>query len=156
MQNTLHLLLFLHLTGLVLIAGTTIIECITYNLFWKQYAADRAKGIVVLQTISRFTRLAAIGGILLILSGVGMMIVTKGVFDQFTWFRIKMVIVLLLILNIVLAGRRNFVKLRKTVMEIDSAEPDNWGRLKRNVSGFQIAQLGFLLLILILSVFKFT
>jgi uncharacterized membrane protein len=156
MQTTLHLLLFLHLTGLVLIAGTTIIERITYNLFWKQYAADRSKGVIVLQTIARFTRLTTIGGILLILSGVGMMIVTKGVFDQFTWFRIKMVIVLLLILNIVLVGRRNLVKLRKAVMKSNSAEPDNWSRVKRNVSGFQLVQLGFLLLIVFLSVFKFT
>lgn len=156
MQTTLHTLLFLHLTGLVLIAGTTVIERITYSLFWKQYAADKPKGIAVLQTIARFTRLTAIGGILLILSGVGMMIVTKGVFDQFTWFRVKMVIVLLLILNIVLVGRRNLLKLRQAVIKNTATEISNWQQLKRNVSGFQYAQLAFLILIVFLSVFKFT
>lgn len=154
-QIMLHTFLFLHLIGLIMIAGGTLIDFIIYKQFWKQYAFNKEKGITIMQSISKLTVLTAIGGLLLIVSGVSMMVVTKGVFDQFTWFKIKMIVLLLLILNIVLVGRRNLVKLRKTVNATDQYAESKLAHLKRNISGFQYAQILFLLLIILLSVFKF-
>ncbi len=154
-QTILKTFLFLHLIGLIMIAGSTLINFMVYKQFWTQYALDREKGVTIIQTISRLTALTAIGGLVLILSGVAMMAVTKGVFDQFLWFKIKMAILLLLILNVVLVGRRNFVKLRKTVKTPDMDSGGTIAYLKRNISGYQYAQIIFLLLIILLSVFKF-
>lgn len=147
--------LFLHLVGLVVVAGSTFIDYFFYRSFWKQFVLDRGKGIVILQTIGAMPVFTAIGGVLLILSGVGMMILTRGVFDQFTWFRIKMIILILLILNIALIGRRNLKILRSAVIGTGESNPEGLLILKRNISGFQIAQMGFLVLIILLSVFKF-
>ena len=154
--TTLHLFLFLHLTGLIMIAGTTLIDLVIFKQFWRQYIIDREKGIMIMQTISKLPTFMAIGGIVLILSGVGMMAVTHGIFDTFLWFRIKMIILVLLVLNIVLIGRRGRTKLRKAIMITNQgAIGENIESLKRTVSGFQYAQLIFLFLIVLLSVFRF-
>jgi hypothetical protein len=50
-----------------------------------------------LQVSAKFSRLIGIGAALLILTGFGMMILTKGVFGQQGWFRIKFGLVILLI-----------------------------------------------------------
>ncbi len=155
-QTILKTFLFLHLLGLIMIAGSTLINFLNYKQFWKQYAIDREKGIIIMQIISRLTVLTAIGGVVLILSGIGMMAATRGVFDQFTWFKIKMVILLLLILNVVLVGRRNFARLQKTVKAAGEQSTGVMAYLKRNISRFQYAQITFLLLIILLSIFKFT
>lgn len=147
--------LFLHLVGLVIVAGSTFIDYFFYRRFWKQYILDRGKGVVIMQTIGSMPVFTAIGGVLLILSGVGMMILTRGVFDQFTWFRIKMIILVLLILNIALIGRRNLKILRSAVVGTGETSPEGLLILKRNISGFQLVQMGFLVLIILLSVFKF-
>ena len=155
-QTILHLFLFLHLIGLIMIAGTTLIDFVIFRQFWRQYVIDREKGIMIMQTISRLPAFMAIGGIVLILSGVGMMAVTHGIFDTFLWFRIKMVVLVFLILNIVLIGRRGRTKLRKTVITNNQeGVGENIEGLKRTVSRFQYAQLFFLFLIVLLSVFKF-
>lgn len=152
-QTLLHTFLYLHLIGLIMIAGNTLYDFFIYKQFWKQYAIDKGKGIAIVQAISKLTILTAIGGLTLILSGIAMMIVTKGVFDQFLWFRIKMVVLLFLILNIVVVGRRNLVKLRKALNGVE--QEIRIEKLKRNITGFQYAQIIFLLLIIFLSVFKF-
>ena len=109
-----------------------------------------------MQTISKLPAFMAIGGFVLILSGVGMMAVTHGIFDTFLWFRIKMVILVFLILNIVLIGRRGRTKLRKAIIKANrEGVGENIKSLKSTVTNFQYAQLVFLLLIVLLSVFKF-
>jgi hypothetical protein len=154
-QTMLKTLLFLHLIGLIMIAGSTLVGFIVYSQFWKQFNEDKEKGITIIQTISKLTVLTATGGLVLILTGVGMMAVTRGVFDQFTWFKIKMAVLLLLILNVVLVGRRNFVKLRNTVKLPEAEGGGAMLYLQKNISRFQYAQISFLLLIILLSVFKF-
>lgn len=155
-QTMLHLFLFLHLIGLIMIAGTTLIDFVIFRQFWRQYIVDKEKGAMIMQTISRLPTFMAIGGIVLILSGVGMMAVTRGIFDTFLWFRIKMVILVFLILNIVLIGRRGRTKLRKALVHVNHQDAgQSLESLKRTVSGFQYAQLCFLFLIVLLSVFKF-
>ena len=48
--------LILHLTALVLMAGTTLIDYIGYQTFWKFYEHEKEKSSGVLQFLNRFPR----------------------------------------------------------------------------------------------------
>ena len=65
----------------------------SYEAFWKQFPQDKGKAIALLGSSMRFQRFMGIGIALLILTGIGMMILTQGVFGQMIWFRIKFAIV---------------------------------------------------------------
>ena len=155
-QTLLFTFLFLHLIGLVLLAGATFIDLIVYRQFWKAYGRGNGKGVTIVQTLSKLAVLMPIGGITLIATGVGMMAVTHGAFDQFLWFRVKMIIVLLLILNIVLLGKKNATRLTRAINQNEQLSPRKLASLRRNISTYQYVQVVFLLLIMFLSVFKFS
>jgi hypothetical protein len=56
-SNLLSKLLVLHLTALVVMAGTTIIDFLGYQTFWRLYDQKRGKSFGVLQLLNRFARL---------------------------------------------------------------------------------------------------
>ena len=151
----LQTMLTIHLTGFVMVAGTTIADFIAFRQFWNQYELDAVNGRAVFQAISKFPILFRIGIIFIILSGVGMMAITHGVFGEQLWFRIKFALVLLVILNGLITGRRQSMKLRRI---LNADLPDNFtniARVKGNLKTFHYVQLTLLIIILILSVFKF-
>jgi uncharacterized membrane protein len=147
--------LTLHLIALTLMAGTTLVDYITFKTFWKFYYSDKEKANGILQASAVFSRLIGIGAALLIITGIGMMALTNGVFGEQLWFRIKFGLVLLLILNGVFVGRRLGVKIRKLVL-LDGPEISiQINALKSNLNRFHIIQLSIFCLIIFLSAFKF-
>jgi hypothetical protein len=154
-------LLTLHLTALIIMAGTTFIDYLAFQTFWELFDQDKERSAGVLQATARFSRLLGIAAAVLILTGIGMMAVTHGVFGEQLWFRIKFVLVLGLIANGLLGGRRQGVKLRKLI-PIDGPAPTHnpdymvqISRIRTNLNRFHIAQLFIFFIIIILSVFKF-
>jgi len=146
--------LLLHLVGLVLFAGTTTADFVSFRQFWKQYALDAITAKPMLQTMTKFPLLMGLGMAAIILSGVGMMAMTHGVFGEQLWFRIKFAIVLLIILNNIIVGRRLVVSLKKKIA--DSAnDAGETSRIKNNLRLFHYAQLVMFFAIILLSVFKF-
>lgn len=151
------LALVTHLVGLTLMAGTTILSYLFYKRFWMQFAIDRSKGIAIHSALSGTASLFGIGFLLLILSGVTMMFITHGAFGEQTWFRIKFGLILIIVLNALLVGRRQGRKLRKYLASTasDDSAVKQFLKLKGNINLFLIAQMLLFLIIFILSVFKF-
>ena len=148
-------MLTMHLMGFVMVAGTTVADFIAFRQFWNQYELDTVKGRAVFQAISKFPILFRIGIILIILSGVGMMAITHGVFGEQLWFRIKFALVIMVILNGLITGRRQSRRLGRI---LNAELPDNFvkfARVKGNLKMFHYVQLTLLFIILFLSVFKF-
>jgi uncharacterized membrane protein SirB2 len=83
-----QLLLVIHISGLVLSAGITVAG---YALAQAPKALDKTFGI---------------GATLLLLSGIGLMWLTHGVFLQQPWMQVKLGLVVLLVLNEILVGKR--------------------------------------------------
>ena len=84
-----------------------------------------------------------------------MMALTHGVFGEQLWFRIKFGLVILLILNALVIGRRQGLRLRKV---IDSSGPVFTAEvqgIKSRLNRFHVAQLSLFILIIFLSIFKF-
>lgn len=83
-----QLLLVIHISGLVFSAGTMVVG---YALKQPPGALDKTFGI---------------GGILLLLSGTGLMWLTHGVFLQQPWLQVKLGLVVVLVLNEIFVGKR--------------------------------------------------
>src|ERR1700712_2089808 len=111
--------LVLHLTALVLMAGTTLVDYLAYSSLWKSFEQED-RPIALLSMMAKLPRVAGIGAALLILSGIGMMALTHGVFGEQLWFRIKFGLVILVILNSLLVGRLQGIKLHRM---LDNGKP---------------------------------
>ncbi len=149
--------LTLHITGLVTMAGTALVDFFCYTQFWRQYPRDKARAAAILPLVSTFRFLFAGGFILLLISGVGMVALSHGLFAEQRWFRIKMGFLVLILLNGAVYGRRVAMKLRK-VVEADLAGANveqSRLSLKGRLRVVHLFQLLFFLCIFILSVYKF-
>jgi uncharacterized membrane protein len=159
-MNSLTLLnisLVFHLVGLVLIAGSTFLDFVTTSQFWKFYSENRQEALIMRRSSKAFPVFARIGIALLVLSGISMMAVMHGAYGQQTWMRIKIGLVVLVILNILIVGRRNGTKLFKLLAEESNGvdHRNDLEKMKSRTRLFHISQLVLFLIIFTLSVFKF-
>lgn len=148
-------LLVLHLTGLTIMAGTTLIDFTIFKTFWKYFDKNTEKSKGVLAGTSKSSRLIGIGAALLVITGIGMMALTHGVFGEQLWFRIKIGIVLILMLNGIIFGRRQGEKLRAIINKDGAYLTEQVNRIKTNLNIFFAIQLALFFSIVFLSVFKF-
>lgn len=159
-MNSLSLLntaLVFHLTGIALIAGSTILDFITTSRFWKRYSLNKGEALVMREVSQVFPTVARVGIALLVLSGIAMMSIMHGAYGQQTWMRIKIGLVVLVILNLLVVGRRNSSRLNKLVSEERNGtdRTTELGKVKRAARVFHLSQLALFLVIFTLSVFKF-
>lgn len=143
--------LLAHITGLTLAAGTTVVGFLVNRRFWKFYVADRAKALTVMELGARLPVIIGIGMGLLLLSGFFLMYLTKGVFAEQAWFRIKGILVLFAIANSFIA--RSLDKKMKSLIAAENSPGS--GSLKKKVTLFYAVQLFLFFSIFVLGVFKF-
>lgn len=146
----LNIFLIAHLSGLALMAGTTVADTVTFNMFSNSFRKDGAPSLTLLTLMDKLSALLGIGAALLIISGTAMMIITHGAFAHQIWFKIKLVLILTLILNGFLVGGRQKSKLKK---HLDTGEQATSAMAK--IKLFFLVQLALFLTIILLSIFKF-
>jgi len=147
--------LIVHLSALAVMAGSTFINYLGYRTLWGLLPDNSVKAEGILFFLTKFGRIIGIGAALLIISGIGMMALTKGVYGEQLWFRIKFVVVLLLIGNAIVYRRRTALKLQRLVEKDTAALTGNLSEFKTHTRNFHILQLLLFLTIIFLSVFKF-
>lgn len=152
MNTLLQVCLVLHLTGIVLLGGTTFLNYIISRQLWGYVEADRNRAVIINSTTLVFGRLTGIGGAITILSGVAMVAIFHGVVASQLWFRIKMILVLLIIINSLLFARPQSLKLKKLLPEGDINE---LSALRKKSAAYYAIQLAMFLSIILLSVFRF-
>ncbi|MEJ7645328.1 MAG: hypothetical protein WKF87_12090 [Chryseolinea sp.] len=149
--------LALHITGICVMAGATLVDYFGIRAFWKTIRSDRPQAIVYLQIGTLHQRLMSIGMVLIIISGVAMMFYMHAVWGQQVWFQIKFGLLIIIIVNglfIVKLLRSRLVN----AIHIISPQANitlTISRLRKNLSVLQQIQLMLFLAIFILSVFKF-
>jgi putative copper export protein len=149
--------LVFHIIGLTMIAGTTVSEFVMVRQFRKQYDQDKTKGFAVMQATSKLPPLTGIGLLLLIISGMTMVAASGGAYGQFLWFKIKMIVVLLIIATIILLRRGLEKRLHKLVSD-DMAHGNvtmQVRTLASRVGYLQLSLLSFFVVIFILTAFRF-
>jgi hypothetical protein len=143
-----------HIIGITLMAGASFVDYATFRQIWKYWPADKTKAFTVENILYRYQTFMGIGMLLIILSGVGMMAYMHQIWGAQTWFRIKMGVLLLVIINGLAIRRRLGNAFRKQLQ----AQHENNAQLyaiKRNMTVVQSIQLLLFVVIFVLSAFKF-
>jgi uncharacterized membrane protein len=156
-QNLLQTGLLLHMIGLATIAGITLADYMTTRRFRMLYFQDKQKGAALMQATAKLPAVAGLGLLLQIVSGAMMLAATSGAFAQQQWFRIKMVIVILIMAVFIFLNRSLRKRLRMWVLD-DVNEGDRTGQISRlaNKMGYmQLLLLTFFVFIFVLSTFRF-
>jgi len=154
-QTFYHTLLLLHLVGLTLFAGTTIADFVTFKQFGKQYDHNKIQPLALLPAMASLQVLMRVGIAVIILAGIGLMAMTRGAYGEQLWFRIKFALVLLIIVNSIVVGNRQRIKLKKTFEANDPNTPAIVTAIRNKLNRFYYIQLTSLFAIVLLSVFKF-
>ncbi|MEH6308043.1 hypothetical protein RYH73_20470 [Olivibacter sp. CPCC 100613] len=149
-------LLTLHLIAFILMVGTTLIDFINYRTFWRLVNSQKEQAAGILAAAKNYSRLTGIGAALLIATGTGMAAPLHAFLGTQLWFKLKMILVLLLVINSIFIGRRLGVKLRK-IFGTDSHDAiDQVLNLKYKLQTYYLVQLGFFLMIVLLTTYKFS
>lgn len=145
--------LVLHITGFTMMAGGILAYVTIYRRLGKYLLSDRSRAMNMLDGIAALPRLIGIGGLLILVTGIGMLFVFKGSIAQMLWFRIKMILVVLVILNGSLIIRRKENRLKDLL--VSNGANGRILALRRQVTIYHAIELLLFLLIFILSVFQF-
>jgi uncharacterized membrane protein SirB2 len=149
-------LVAVHLMALVLMAGTTLIDFVTIRGFWKlSNSAQQEKALGLLEATTSFSRLTGTGAAFLIITGLLMMAVTKVVLGEQLWFRIKIALVIILLVNGLFVGRRQGQRLRKAVFQKGQVLSGQIAGVRKNLQRFYLGQFLIFILIIFLSISKF-
>ena len=154
MATILQVCLVLHITGIVLLGGTTLLNFIISKQCWNCVGTDRNKAIVINSTTLNFGRITAIGGVVTILSGIAMVFIFHGIVASQLWFRVKMILLLMIILNALLFARPQNTRLKNLLSDGSSTNNDLYP-LKSKMDIYYAIQLTLFFTIFILSVFRF-
>ncbi|HTD99434.1 MAG TPA: hypothetical protein VK668_09100 [Mucilaginibacter sp.] len=153
-QTLLQVLLVLHITGFTIMAGTVVADTSIYIRLKKYFIADKGKALTMLESVAAFPALIGAGALLLILTGIGMVSILP-VFAGMIWFRIKMILVVAIIINGAVIGRRIVLRLKKLLVENAHSGDEAIEVIKGKLNMIYVSQLLLFLVIFILSVFKF-
>jgi hypothetical protein len=149
--------LLLHIIGLTTVAGTILVSYMILRQFRSEYTLDKQKGYAILQVLSKLPALAATGLVLQIISGVMMLAAAGGGYGQQLWFKIKMLLVILIIAGIIVLYRNMQRRLHQWVLD-DMLHGDKTRQivsLTGRISRVQVILLFFFMIIFILSVYRF-
>lgn len=152
-----HVSLWLHIIGITLLAGTTVVDFVLTRRFWAFYAKDNQAGVLVRKMTDKLPLLIVAGIVITLLSGIGMMTILHAVVGAMLWFRIKIGLVLIVILNGIIVGRRLNTRLNKLLVSAGprSANEGSLNQVKKSLRLFHLTQLTIFFIIYFLSAFKF-
>ena len=146
-----------HIVGITIMAGTTFIDFVTFRAFWNAFHVDKTKGILLGDYLHKLQKFLGIGMLVILVSGFVMMIKLHEIWGAQLWFRLKMGILLLIIVNGLAIRRRLGSKLKKLLTEdlTTTVTLEKFSGLNRNFTLIQSIQLLLFIIIYVLSVFKF-
>jgi uncharacterized membrane protein SirB2 len=154
-MNTLRLLqslLVIHLTGLTLMAGTDAVSFVAFKRLSNSLHEDQTAVKFYVKKLLGLSSLLPLGGILMISSGVGLLIITH-TYGQL-WFQLKMGVVVALISNGFLFGARQELKIKQIISVPDGQIHLQLRQPLANLRVFYAIQLTLYGLAVILAVTK--
>lgn len=150
-----QLLLIMHLSGLILMVGTTVASFVTFRAFINRFNIKSESSTGLLQLLSNLDSVKGIGGILLIISGIGLTFITGWVFLHMLWLQLKLSLILLLPLNEILIGNKQLKKVKTAFFENNPDSPNVIKMTIPKIAMFYTTQLLLFLGIIVLAVLKF-
>jgi uncharacterized membrane protein len=154
MNQLLNAGLVVHICGISLMVGMTIAGFATHRQLFILSAENKNGASTLIATARIFSRLQMFGGLLIITGGVMMMIAFQGLIAGQLWFKVKLSLLLLLVLNMALIFRPADRWLRR-FFKAAQPEQTDLTKAQRLLNRFYILQFLIFLGIFILSVFRF-
>ena len=165
-MTLLNLYLLLHITGFTIMAGAVLADFSLSTRVNRYLSTDKGRALILLEASAGLAPLIGAGALLLILTGTGMVIELKSAVTQAMWFRIKMPLVLLVVLNGTVMARPATLRLKKLLLDLPESgdrQPSGSstpatagiGQLRNRRTAIYILQLLLFVAIFILSIFKF-
>lgn len=150
-----QLLLVMHLSGLALMVGTTVTDFVVFRTFVSLFKTNGKASVGLLKLMSSLGTILIAGGVLLVLSGIGLTVITEGVYWHQLWLKLKVALILLLPLNGLLVGSPQMKKLRNSLSAEGVAMSVIINPAVAKLNRFHTVQSLVFLAIIILAVFKF-
>ena len=154
-MNTLRLLqslVVIHLAGLTLMAGTDAVSFLAFKRLSNALQEDQTAVKFYIKRLLGLSSLLPLGGILLISSGVGLLIITH-TYGQL-WLQLKMGVVVALLSNGFLFGARQELKIKQILGMPDGQIHLQLRKPLANIRTFYAIQLTLYGLAVILAVTK--
>jgi hypothetical protein len=148
--------LVLHISGIAMMVGTIFAGFLTNQQLWKCLPYDRDRALTIVRATARYRVAGALGGLLIVLGGILMMVAVHGAFMHQIWFKVKMGILVLLIVNMVVVERPAGNRLRRMLYD-DEGPVDvvAMAAARRGLLLFYLLQLVLFLLVFVVSAYKF-
>jgi len=149
--------LVLHIVGITMMGGATVVDYLGFRKFWASLIPDKTRAITFLEVGKTCQRIMGIGMLLIIISGVTMMAIMHGVWGEQVWFRVKFGLLLLIILN-GLGIRRILASRVSRKVHVIGPEVDVtnlFSKLHTGLSLVHAAQFILFIAVFVLSIFKF-
>jgi NADH:ubiquinone oxidoreductase subunit 6 (subunit J) len=137
-----------------MMAGSVLADFSILRRLNKYLLADKQKAVTILEGPAKLPVLIGVGAALLILTGVGMVSIFRESVTSMLWFRVKMILVLLVLLNGIVLARPGAVRLKTTLLHNTEQDNRRIEGLGKNLRNIYILQLVLFLSIFILSVFR--
>lgn len=152
MTLLLRVCLALHLCGLVIMTGTTVVDYITFKLFCNLLHAAGPRALGLLPIMARYGALVRTGAAILLISGV-IMVRIDSFWWREAWFKVKLGLVILLVLNGAFPGNRLGSEFRQRAIA-DPAFLQQDAAMATSLNRFYLLQLVLFLLIILISVIR--
>ncbi len=151
----LKILLAVHIAGIVLMAGTTLVDFITVRTFWKLADGGGTKYRSLIPLMAQYGMMIRVGAITIFATGITMLSIENGAWLNQLWFKIKMVLVFLIIINGLFIGNTQGHKLRQAATTITDGFVNNTVGIRENLGWFYPIQLTLFFLVILLSTIRF-
>lgn len=149
-----RIILGIHITGIVIMAGTTMIDYLTYKTFWKLADAGNPHAVGIIPLMARYGAFIRAGAFTLFLSGIALLVMEKGASWAQPWFKVKIVLVILLLLNGTLVGNKQGHQLRATVTAHTPDFLAYTAGIRENMDRFYPIQLSLFFLTIMVSMIR--
>jgi hypothetical protein len=144
----------IHVAGFILGIGVMLSTTVAFKHFWALYDTNKAQGIAAFKAFGNVQKFGMIGLLLVLAGGIGMFALADSAFWDLLWFRIKMALVVLMLVNGFTFGRTSTLALQ-SFLKSESTDANRARELQSKVRMFQLLQISIFAAIILLSVFRF-
>lgn len=134
-------LMILHVIGIVIMAGTTLIDYLTFHTFWKLAGPGDDRSLGLLPLMAQYGAFIRTGAVMLMITGVALLVLQKTNWRRQFWFKIKLGLFFLLLLNGILVGNTQGHRFRQTVTAHAADFAEYTQELRKKLNIFYSVQL---------------
>lgn len=152
------LVIVLHILSLVILSGGALGSIITDRAFWSNLGKNNQHAAAIARLSGTLANMAQIGSILSLVTGLGLLALSKWVYIGQVWMQIKLGLYILLFLNGSLVAKPTAAKLKALFMRLNkgevSAADSAFAPIRSRLSTFHIVQTIGLVILVCLGVLK--